>query len=265
LNETEVKPAWPLFIVGSPRSGTSVLVDAAFAAGYSGFREGNFFGLLRPLRDTVDVYFRRFSTENPKVLVSQLSAETVFDGILGVFKQAVDSWNPQTPWVDKTCNAPTLLELPSIVSLWPGSRVIFAKRRAIENIRSRLQKFPARDFTYHCRDWALTMAAWRGARQHLDPSLYLEVDQRDLLLNAPSVAGEIASLLSIDATGQARIEKALVSLRSQETAPGTAERLGSLDDGLWTESQVEEFRALCGEEMEQFGYTTDASYRKPLI
>ncbi len=41
------QPAAPLFIVGSPRSGTSVLVDAAFAAGFKGFREGNLLGLLQ--------------------------------------------------------------------------------------------------------------------------------------------------------------------------------------------------------------------------
>ena len=33
----------PLFIVGSPRSGTSILVMALRAAGYRGFNEGNFF------------------------------------------------------------------------------------------------------------------------------------------------------------------------------------------------------------------------------
>jgi hypothetical protein len=240
-----------------------VLIDAAYAAGYSGFREGNLLGLLRPLHETVDVYFKRFRTENPKVLMSQLRPEGFHDAILGIFKQTLDSFNPEAPWVDKTCNSPTILELPRIVPLWPESRVIFAKRRGIENVRSRLIKFPARDFTYHCRDWALTMAAWRAAREQLDSTRYVEIDQLDLLLDPAGTAERIASLLSLNADAQDRVANAFITLRSQETAPGTAGRLGSIDDGLWTKSQVEEFQALCGGEMKHFGYTTDLAYRKP--
>ena len=42
-------PKFPVFVVGSPRSGTSILVDALFSAGYKGFREGSF--LLADHRD----------------------------------------------------------------------------------------------------------------------------------------------------------------------------------------------------------------------
>jgi hypothetical protein len=261
LTKNELKPAWPLFIVGSPRSGTSVLIDAAYAAGYSGFREGNLLGLLHPLHETVDVYFKRFSTENPKVLMSQVRPGDFHDAILGIFKQTLDSLNPESPWVDKTCNWPTIMELPRIVSLWPESRVIFAKRRGIENVRSRLVKFPARDFTYHCRDWASTMSAWRATRERLDPARYVEIDQFDLLLDPAGVAKRIASLLSLNADAEARVANAFITLRSQETAPGTAQSRGSLDDGHWTKSQVEEFLTLCEAEMRLFGYTSDLTYR----
>lgn len=31
---------YPVFVVGSPRSGTSILVDGLLSVGYKGFREG---------------------------------------------------------------------------------------------------------------------------------------------------------------------------------------------------------------------------------
>src|ERR1700728_5502279 len=101
------QPAGPLFIGGSPRSGTSVLVDAAFAAGFKGFREGNLLGLLQPLRDRVDAYFRRFPKHSPKTLTAHVGPQEIYNCILQVFKQTIDALNPERPWVDNTCNTPT--------------------------------------------------------------------------------------------------------------------------------------------------------------
>jgi hypothetical protein len=256
------EPIGPLFIVGSPRSGTSVLVDAAFAAGFRGFREGNFLALLEPLRVLVERYFGIFGTDSPKVLISHLQAQTIYAGFLEMFRQKVEELNPDRPWVDKTCNPPIIKILPDLVSLWPDCRIIFAKRRGIENIRSRMKKFPSRDFSYHCGDWAATMSAWREVRDKLDPWRYREIDQRDLLASPDAVAGEITALLELNAAAQRRMAHIFVTLRPQQTAPGTAEQVGSLDDGRWDEPQVQEFLRTCGVQMECFGYTLDASYRK---
>jgi hypothetical protein len=258
----EHQPAAPLFIVGSPRSGTSVLVDAVFAAGFKGFREGNLLGLLQPIRDKVDSHFRTFGRENPNVLAAQLRPQTIYSSILEVFKQTLDALNPAPPWVDKTCNTPIILVLPDLLPLWPDCRIIFAKRRGIENIRSRMKKFPEREFSYHCRDWASNMSAWRTVRERLEPWRYREIDQRDLI-EAPGVAAaEIAALLSLNASAQARMAHVLATLRPQQTAPGTADQVASLQDAGWTENQVAEFLRTCGREMECFGYTLDGTYRK---
>jgi hypothetical protein len=255
-------PTGPLFIVGSPRSGTSVLVDAAFAAGFKGFREGNLLGLLQPLRDQVDTYFRRFGTENPRVLTAHVRPETIYNPMLEIFRQTLETFNPERPWVDKTCNMPTILVLPDLVSLWPDCRVLFAKRRGIENVLSRMKKFPERDFSYHCRDWALTMSAWRRVRERLEPWRYREVDQRDLIERPDVAAAEIATLLSLNTSAQARMAHVFVTLRPQQTAPGTAEQVASLQHVGWTQNEVEEFLRVCGQEMECFGYTLDLTYRK---
>ena len=252
----------PLFIVGSPRSGTSVLVDAAFVAGYRGFREGNLLSLLKPIRDQVVTHFQRFGTDNPRVLTAHLQPETLFRAIGELFRQTVESLNPERPWVDKTCNNPMILVLPDLVSLWPDCRIIFAKRRGIENVRSRLKKFPARDFTYHARDWALTMSTWRQVREQFEPWRYCEIDQRDLIARPQAAAAEFGALLSLDASAQGRMTHIFVTLRPQQTAPGTAEQVVSLENAGWTEDQTGEFLRTCGEEMEAYGYTLDDTYRR---
>ena len=186
----------------------------------------------------------------------------IYHPIREVFKQTLETLNPERPWVDKTCNAPTILALPDLVFLWPDSRVIFAKRRGIENVVSRLKKFPEQNFTYHCRDWALAMSSWRTMRERLEPWRYREIDQRDLILAPATVAAEIGALLSLNTAAQARMAHTFVTLRPQQTAPGTAERILTLQDVGWTESEVEEFLRTCGQEMDCYGYTLDETYRK---
>ena len=252
----------PLFIVGSPRCGTSVLVDAAFSAGFKGYREGNLLGLMQIIGYQVDTYFQRAGRQNPQVLAGHVSPEMIYHPIREIFKQTFETLNPRRPWVDKTCNAQAILALPDLVYLWPDCRVIFAKRRGIENVVSRLKKFPERDFAYHCRDWALNMSSWRNMRERLEPWRCREIDQRDLIVAPSTVAAEIGTLLSLDSAAQARMEHIFLTLRPQQTAPGTAERVSSLQDVGWTDSEVEEFLRTCGQEMDCYGYTLDQTYRK---
>jgi hypothetical protein len=261
---TSVEPAQPspLFIVGSPRSGTTVLVDAALACGFHGFREGNLLGLLQPLYDRIHDYFRRPETANAKTVVAHVRRDALKTTVRDAFKAELERLNEQHPWLDKTCNAETILVVPDLVQMWPNCRIIFARRRAIENIQSRLKKFPERDFHYHCRDWTRNMWAWRRVREGLEAWRYLEVDQHDVVVQPQNVAQGIASLLRLDAKARARMESAFRNLRPQQTAPGTAERVIPLNETSWTPAQIAKFIEICGTEMEAYGYSMDGTYCK---
>jgi hypothetical protein len=257
--------AWPLFIVGSPRSGTSILVQAMFSAGYHGFEEGNLLGMVNPLFVAIDEHFRVFGGENPATLIGSLRSETFYREILSIFKKTIDNTHRTAPWLDKTGNPATIMILPYLVELWPTCRIIFAKRRGIENIISRVRKFPDYHFRYHCRDWAQNMHSWREVRERLGASRYLEVDQNDMMVRPKVVAASIAALLALGPSQRRRIEETLHTQRPQETAPGTASRVLALEDTSWDADQIANFLDKCGPEMEAFGYSNDRSYwRDPI-
>ena len=247
----------PVFIVGSPRSGTSALVDALFAGGYHGFREGNLLGLLGNINDTIGHYFASVDTGSPSTLITQFTANDFRDSIRDLVCGLVAKNNPQNPWLDKTGNVPMLKALPELVGYWPTSRIIFAKRRGLENIASRLVKFPGLGFGRHCADWALTMRTWRQVRERLEPWRYVEVDQQNMVSQPDETANVLAEFLRLGSEERLAVERTFRSGRPQQTAPGTAERRLALDETGWTEEQRKQFVTVCGPEMTEYGYSLD--------
>ena len=252
----------PLFIVGSPRSGTTILTAALLGAGYHGYLEGNLLSLWQMLRERIEWYFRLPFAQQERTLMANIRPEAFRDSVREIFKRQLDELNEHSPWLDKTCNAETILAIPDLIAMWPSCRIFCARRRGIENVLSRLKKFPAQDFQRHCRDWTRAMSAWRQVRDTLEPWRYLEVEQRDLVVRPQAVSHEIAGLLALNEGARIRIERTFARQRHQETAPGTAERLVSLAETSWTEQEIGQFLEICGPEMDAYGYSLDDTYWK---
>jgi predicted ATPase len=251
---------YPLFIVGSPRSGTSILIDALRGAGYQGFSEGNFLSCLQPIERLIDQHFETFDPGNPKVLISRIDRSVLKTALYQLVCQAAEAQYGDQPWVDKTGNPEMIAAIPIILQIWPCSHFIFAKRRAIENVFSRLRKFPRLNFAYHCGDWARNMAAWRRIRSAM-PNLHgIEVDQREISVGPANTAARIAAFLGLGDAAAQQMTRIFETNRPQQTENGSAERLLTLRSTGWSEQQVQVFHTNCDEEMRAFGYTEDETY-----
>jgi hypothetical protein len=251
---------YPLFIVGSPRSGTSILIDALRGAGYHGFSEGNFLTLLQPIQRLIDRHFEIFDASSPNVLVSQIDKSVLTAELHRVVCQAAEAQYGNRPWVDKTGNPEMIAAIPIMLHAWPTSHFIFAKRRAIENVYSRLRKFPKLNFDYHCADWARNMAAWRQIKAEIPDLRAIEIDQREISAGPAEAAGRLAAFLALGDDAARRMTVIFETNRPQQTQSGSAERLLRLETTGWTDEQVRVFHKYCDIEMEAFGYSLDESY-----
>jgi hypothetical protein len=254
----------PLFVVGSPRSGTSALVAALRAAGYRGFNEGNFLGLLAHMRRITDNYFDTFWTDDPFVMMSRIDRDEFKSHLAELFKRIIGRENPVEPWLDKSGNPEVVMLIPVLRELWPSAHFIFAKRRGIENIASRVRKFPAYGFEYHCKDWAANMSAWRAVRQDLPDLPCIEVEQYGLVHNPAAAAAPITAFLRLSPKQEARLVNAFRKERPQQTEAGSTARVLTLKTAGWSPQQIELFKRHCGQEMELFGYSLDESYKVPV-
>jgi hypothetical protein len=252
---------YPVFIVGSPRSGTSILVDVMLSAAYRGYREGNFLPLIISVNLAIDRHLKVFGNPGDPVLAAKIDRDRFKDDILQVFKKTVDDLNPVAPWFDKSGNPEMIDAIPAIRSLWPNSVFIFARRRGIENVVSRLKKFPGHGFEYHCHDWAKNMAAWRNMRWRLPSSAYIEVDQQDMIQFPAETATAMADFLKLSEDKSSALSNTMQRNRPQETGAGSAARVYSLASVGWSDKQQEIFLKNCANEMTAFGYTLDESYR----
>lgn len=253
-------PKSPVFIVGSPRSGTSVLARALASVGYHGYNEGNFLPLMNIIDRVVDNHFGVFAKPNPHVLAAQVDPKILKSRIEDIFKELTDALNKGPLWFDKSGNAEMIRAIPVLRRLWPDSVYIFAKRRAIENVVSRVKKFPAHGFEHHCADWAKNMAAWRQVREELPGGVYLEVDQQDLIRNTEATAANISNLLELGRERLATLINIFQSRRPQETTQGSALRTYSLESLGWSEAELEIFKKHCDSEMKAYGYGSGSEY-----
>jgi len=252
---------YPVFIVGSPRSGTSVLVSSLHRAGYFGYNEGNFLSLIRNIEFQVERFFAAQGSTHPKVLTSHIDQAELLQRLSTVIAEMAESKQQNTPWFDKTGSTQMVEAMPMLHRIWPSARFIFAKRRGLENVVSRVLKFPRHDFQYHCVNWAGTMSAWRRVRVAHPDLPGIEVDQRDISDAPEATARLIGEFLALSPEAQEKVSDTMLRHRPQETRPGSAERVLTLADTGWTPQQIAIFERECGEQMQAYGYTTDSSYR----
>lgn len=254
----------PVFIVGSPRSGTSALVTALWDIGYHGFGEGHFLDLLQRIDFVVDDHFSPSVGTDPAAMLGNIDKRDLKRRIFEAFRTTVNDLHPNEPWFDKTHHPPMIASIPIIRELWPGSVFVFAKRRGIENVISRLKKFPDESFEDACSSWAKSMAQWRTIREQLPPGCFFEVEQRDMIKQPERTARSLCAFLQVDEGAFPAAYIAMSTQRPEESAQGSAAKTFSLAETGWTVEQTETFLKHCETEMKEFGYTMDERYSATL-
>ncbi|HET7718189.1 MAG TPA: sulfotransferase [Bauldia sp.] len=249
-----------VFVVGAPRSGTTRIKTAiADAMGLPRSGEGHFYPIARDLDAALDGYFDRWSGRaGERTMLRAVSRDELRREIHAVVRRAFDAV-AGTAFVEKTPGAEAIQALPMVVEQWPESKIVFVKRRGIENVISALWKFPHWSFEGACRNWTDAMSAWATLDRTIRQAS-IEVDQAEMAKHPETTAARLGGYLRLSQAQTAILAEAF----TRRAHARVNRRVGSmaelqrdpipLSSTSWTEEQRATFVEICGGMMSAFGY-----------
>ena len=252
----------PVFILGAARSGTSAMAQGLLRSGaYEGFEEGHFLWMIERFLVTIRDFYA-FNGEDGLpdrfTLLSRVPSNFMIDAVRGVFVNAMVQLYPNGRWIDKTPR-PEMIEAALLMhELFPNARFVFMKRRGLENVSSRLSKFPSISFVEHCEDWARSMQTWLAVRDILGGAA-LEVEQLATAREPDRSAREVGEFLDLAPDAVRRLAIAFTNDRPERTT-ATFAPVMQIDRMGWSTEQITQFRRICGPMMAAYGYGYAGTY-----
>ncbi len=247
----------PVFVLGSPRSGTTAIGNALRtildAKNYGEYHTGY---LWANILAQVDEYFSRYHTRNDVGAFIQDVSPALIKAKLGQsIKELLNDYHSEKYIVDKTPGRNMIESLPYLQSIWPDMKLLFCKRRAIENVDSRMKKFPQLNLEQHARQWVETVHLWNKIKHEINIP-FLELDHYDVTFKTDEVDKKISSFLKIKNSGA--ISEYLKNNFPQATT--RCYEIKSLGEMEWSIDEKKMFSMICKEVMESEGYSLDDNY-----
>jgi Sulfotransferase family len=256
---------YPVFVLGSARSGTSAMAQALLKLPrYCGPEEGHLLDLIEPLISVVRSFYIARSVERSEgknTLIGQVPPNFFEDGLSSLFVQLARNAFSKDYWVDKTPTYEIIDSASLLRRIWPNARFLFLRRRPIENILSRRRKFPSLSLSQHCRDYARVMQSWANVRNMMTGAA-IEIDHLFLARNPQIVAAKLARMLSLGESEALQLEQSLAFDRPERTSDSFG-AITALDKVGWERDDLDTFLSTCGPIMAMYGYDTGESYFLP--
>jgi glycosyltransferase involved in cell wall biosynthesis len=243
----------PIFIAGTTRSGTSIM-KLALRMVYESVdaNEGHLWPLYKEIWDTVEKYLKKHQTNlsHPNSL-ALTGRESLRHGIFNMFHDIHMGGNNGKVFIDKSPSVHLITSLPHLQSLYPDMRVIYMIRHGVNNIESKIRKFPDVKFEQHCENWMQSVEAWFQVKGSI--KTFLEIDQAVLKLKPKKIVDEVQSFLGLDGRERAVLLDTFSGRVIEQTSKST-EVNTLLANTDWDDLQKEAFNEICGATMKKCNY-----------
>jgi hypothetical protein len=250
----------PIFIIGTQRTGTSIMWRVLRTANFLGFNEGHLWlDLLEPLARLRDPAHKKWLRQRIFTLGSDRNLVLEKHCALMIDRFHRDLLPPPlVRWVDKSPGVNAVQLAPMLSQLFPRSQFIFMRRNAISKVNSGINYISReRDleaFRAMCGRWVRVMKTWRKL-SHLLVGRSIELEQERIAERPYDVGQEVAGFLGVPEYAE-EFGSVFDSRRENTAFPGrdAGDYMYPVD---WTEQQKATLSAICGAEMRVWGYPLD--------
>ncbi|MBT42252.1 MAG: hypothetical protein CMF12_06970 [Idiomarina sp.] len=259
------KPTQAIFVTGSPRSGTTAMGNALQRAfNHKVHGEAH----LADMMAQIDSYSQQALIKSPAynnegTLINQLNAADIQMNTVLMIRGIHEQFYGKDLVLDKTPGGPNINALWLMLKAYPEAKIIYCQRRGLENVISRLKKFPDVSFEGHCKQWRQSLRLWNAAKQSVSVAMkhqdwFYRVEQL-LVARAPEeTTNTIGNWLALTSAQQKRMSAYLKQQSPQQSSDFKA--AVDLDKLDWTAEQKSVFLKICGPEMKNQGYSLDEHY-----
>ncbi len=240
-----------LFILGSPRSGTSTLqYSLKHYFGFEGDTEGHItnltYKLIRAAAEHYNDYSSGICFEGANTISKVGKArleDTITSALLSLIAPATGR-----RWCDKTPGFEAILLAPRILKALPQAKFMHIIRNGADNVASRMRKFPGIPFETHCFQWTQDNIAWLRVKEELPRKAFIEF-RFDELENPPLMLQKIANFLGAE-----------LCQEPPEVLPIIEQTTGLGHPEFWTTKRQNLFNSICYETMKAFNFEFDTLY-----
>jgi hypothetical protein len=253
-------------VLGSPRSGTTIvgqMVQIGFAVeshGESHVAQG--FDLL--CREANQYFNQSQAAKTKGTLCSEIPSLFVKSQLILAMRNLYQRIYRGADIVDKTPGNKMLQSLPLFFLAFPQAKVIYCRRRGIENIESRQRKFPKVSFKGHCEQWSRNIEIWKKVKLKISNKLkhddwFIEIEQYELANFGEKCSKDMVKFLEVPGT---RLQS-IINYQADNVLQKTAvnhQLAKSIEDTDWSDQDKKTFREICSSVMSECNYSYDANY-----
>ena len=250
-----------VYVLGSTRSGTSAVRNALAETKYKGYGEGH---LVKILVDVVaTVRTERSMGQGALILGNGLNAlreRVLIRHFFHEYERYLTESLGSTFIMDKTPNIIPIQNAPDLASFHQNAMFLHCARRHVDNIQSKLKKFPGQSFISQCREWAECNLAWERVKSDLGER-YVDFDFMDMVVKRQETCQRIGDLLGLTDAEVSAVVTYLENERPQSADPSRdVNRFLKFSDMTWTDEEKEIFLRICAPVGDKMGHGLETYY-----
>lgn len=250
----DTTPVEMLYILGTTRSGTSALRLAFKGTRFRGYGEGHLVPILTGIANLVETQHRACIEEGLRGNgLYRLDEDMLMRELILGYERYLAAHLRATSIIDKTPKVAPIRAAPFLNRFHSKARFIHCSRRHVDNIQSKLKKFPSATLEQHCTSWAQSQKHWLKAKQSLEGN-FLEIEFLDLVTDQAGVSARIGAYLELEPAEVGKIATYLINERPQTEADRDLTRYLKLSELGWSDADRATFLAVCGPVGERLGY-----------